>query len=83
MNEPHDLDVPTWVNSVQLAVNAVRKAGATQNFMLLPGSSYASAQAFPTEAGPLLVGVTDPNGDNSKLIFDGTFKTWLQTMSLM
>ena len=71
MNEPHDLNsVSTWVNSVQGVVNAIRTAGAT-NFLLLPGSSYASAQAFPTEAGPGLVKVTDPLGGTSKLVFDG------------
>ncbi|KII94195.1 glycoside hydrolase family 5 protein [Plicaturopsis crispa FD-325 SS-3] len=70
MNEPHDLNsVPDWADSVQAAVNAIRAAGA-DNFLLLPGSSYASAQAFPTEAGPYLVKVTDPLGDTSKLIFD-------------
>ena len=71
MNEPHDVpDIATWVDSVQAVVNAVRAAGS-KNFLLLPGSSWSSAQAFPTEAGPLLVKVTDPLGDTSKLIFDG------------
>ncbi|KII94188.1 glycoside hydrolase family 5 protein [Plicaturopsis crispa FD-325 SS-3] len=70
MNEPHDLNsVSDWADSVQAAVNAIRAAGA-DNYLLLPGSSYASAQAFPTEAGPYLVKVTDPLGDTSKLIFD-------------
>ncbi|KAI9057728.1 glycoside hydrolase family 5 protein [Trametes sanguinea] len=70
MNEPHDIpSVATWVDSVQYVVNAVRQAGS-KNFLLLPGSSWSSAQAFPTEAGPLLVKVTDPLGDTSKLIFD-------------
>ena len=72
MNEPHDIpDVATWVDTVQQTVNAIRQAGAT-NFLLLPGSSWASAQAFPTEAGPGLVKVTDPLGGTNKLIFDGT-----------
>ena len=71
MNEPHDVpDIAAWVDSVQFVVNAVRNAGS-KNFLLLPGSSWSSAQAFPTEAGPLLVKVTDPLGDTSKLIFDG------------
>ena len=71
MNEPHDIpDIATWVDTVQFVVNAIRQAGA-QNFLLLPGSSYSSAQAFPTEAGPLLVKVTDPLGGTNKLIFDG------------
>ncbi|OBZ79926.1 Large subunit GTPase 1 [Grifola frondosa] len=70
MNEPHDIpDIATWVDSVQYVVNAVRPAGSN-NLLLLPGSSYSSAEAFPTEAGPLLVQVTDPLGDTSKLIFD-------------
>lgn len=71
MNEPHDIpSVSTWVDTVQNTVNAIRAAGAT-NFLLLPGSSWSSAEAFPTEAGPLLVKVTDPLGDTNKLIFDG------------
>ncbi|GJE87572.1 endo-1,4-beta-glucanase [Phanerochaete sordida] len=70
MNEPHDIpSISTWANSVQGVVNAVRAAGS-KNFLLLPGSSWASAQAFPTEAGPYLVKVTDPLGGTSKLIFD-------------
>jgi len=71
MNEPHDLQsVSTWVSTVQLVVNAIRSAGATSNYILLPGSSWSSAQAFPTEAGPALLKVTDPAGGTSKLIFD-------------
>ncbi|VDB99573.1 unnamed protein product [Peniophora sp. CBMAI 1063] len=69
MNEPHDVDVNSWVSSVQSVVNAIRAAGA-DNFLLLPGSSWASAQTFPTEAGPGLVKVTDPLGNTDKLIFD-------------
>ncbi|KAI0652074.1 glycoside hydrolase superfamily [Trametes meyenii] len=70
MNEPHDIpSIEAWVSSVQYAVDAIRKEGAT-NFLLLPGSSWASAQAFPTEAGPLLVKVEDPLGGTDKLIFD-------------
>lgn len=80
MNEPHDVpDIATWVDSVQHVVNAVRAAGS-QNFLLLPGSSWSSAQAFPTEAGPLLVKVTDPLGGNRKLIFDGKSVVFYQRM---
>ena len=60
---------PPAHSTVQFVVNAIRQAGAT-NFLLLPGSSWASAQAFPTEAGPYLVKVTDPLGGTDKLIFD-------------
>ncbi|EPT01473.1 hypothetical protein FOMPIDRAFT_115275 [Fomitopsis schrenkii] len=70
MNEPHDLDIPIWAQSVQVAVNAIRAAGAT-NHLLLPGSNYTSAQTFPTGAGPYLLNVTDPLGGTERLIFDG------------
>lgn len=72
MNEPHDLtSVPDWVVTVQAAVNAIRAAGATSQMILMPGSSWSSAAALPTEAGPGLLTVTDPVGGTSKLIFDG------------
>ncbi|KAH9948200.1 glycoside hydrolase superfamily [Amylocystis lapponica] len=69
MNEPHDLDVPTWAESVQFVVNAIRSAGAT-NYLLLPGSNFTSAAAMPTVAGPYLVNITDPLGGTSKLLLD-------------
>lgn len=72
MNEPHDLNsLPPWIDSVQAAVNAIRAAGATSQLILMPGSSWSSAEALPTEAGPLLLKVTDPAGGTSKLLFDG------------
>jgi endoglucanase len=72
MNEPHDLpSVSAWIPAVQGAVNAIRAAGATSQYILMPGSSYSSAQALPTEAGPGLLTVTDPSGGVTKLIFDG------------
>lgn len=71
MNEPHDIpDLQTWADSVQAAVNAIRAAGATSQLILIPGSSYSSAQTLPTEAGPYLLLVTDPAGGTDKLIFD-------------
>jgi len=71
MNEPHDVpNISSWVSSVQAAVNAIRAAGATSQYILIPGSSWSSAEALPREAGPLLLGVTDPVGGTSKLLFD-------------
>lgn len=75
MNEPHDIpSIPLWAESVQAAINAIRAGGAVSQHLLLPGSSWSSAQALPTEAGPYLVNLTDPTGgkDKSKLLFDGT-----------
>lgn len=37
MNEPHDLDVTLWSQTVQACVNAIRQAGATKQMILLPG----------------------------------------------
>lgn len=78
-NEPHDLPQGTalWADSVQAAVNAIRAAGATSQIILIPGSSYSSAQALPTEAGPDLLKVIDPvaSGSNSSLlVFDGKWR---------
>jgi endoglucanase len=71
MNEPHDIpNLQSWADSVQAAVNAIRAAGATSQYILIPGSSYSSAQTLPTEAGPYLLKVSDPAGGVSKLIFD-------------
>lgn len=76
MNEPHDIpNLATWAGSVQAAVTAIRAAGATTQVLLMPGSSYASAQTLPTEAGPYLLNVTDPIGGTAKLLFDGKFET--------
>lgn len=76
-NEPHDLPQGTapWAASVQAAVNAIRAAGATSQIILIPGSSYSSAQMLPTEAGPDLLKVTDPVGNASRLVFDGRQRT--------
>lgn len=44
----------------------------TLNFpvILIPGSSYSSAQALPTEAGPYLLKVTNPDGSTDNIHFD-------------
>ena len=72
---PHPLthdEIKTYVKAyAQAAVNAIRAAGATSQFILIPGSSWSSAQALPTEAGPYLLKVTDPAGGTAKLLFDG------------
>jgi endoglucanase len=71
MNEPHDVpNLQSWATSVQAAVTAIRQAGATSQYILIPGSSYSSAQALPNEAGPYLLKVTDSDGSTKKLIFD-------------
>lgn len=73
MNEPHDLPsggVAAWAATVQKVVTAVRGAGAADTMLLLPGSSFSSAAALPTEAGPALLGVKNPDGSTKNLVFD-------------
>ncbi len=71
MNEPHDLDVPTWADSVQEAVTAIRNAGASSQMILLPGTNFTSAGAFVSSgSGTALIGVTNPDGSNTGLILD-------------
>lgn len=70
MNEPHDLTMTTWATSVQAAVTAIRKAGATSQYILLPGTDYTSAGTFVQNSGPALLTVKDSDGSTSKLIFD-------------
>jgi endoglucanase len=71
MNEPHDLDIVLWTTSVQEAVTAIRKAGATTQMILLPGTDFTSAQTFIENgsAGNLST-VTNLDGSTTNLIFD-------------
>ncbi|KAK7702620.1 hypothetical protein SLS64_009583 [Diaporthe eres] len=69
MNEPHDVTTSTWAESVQAAVTAIRKV-APDHWLLIPGSTYSSAAALPTEAGPDLLKVTNPDGSTKNIYFD-------------
>lgn len=71
MNEPHDLNVTLWAESVQYAVNAIREAGATTQLILLPGDQYTSAATIWSDgSGAALLNVTNPDGTKTNLIFD-------------
>lgn len=71
MNEPHDLDLPIWANSVQAAVTAIRNAGASSQMILLPGTNFASAEKFVSSgSGDALIKVTNPDGSTDGLILD-------------
>ncbi|ROW07310.1 hypothetical protein VMCG_03762 [Cytospora schulzeri] len=69
MNEPHDLNVATWANTVQAVVTAIRKV-APNNIILIPGSAFSSAGKLPNEAGPYLLKVTNPDGSTNNIHFD-------------
>ncbi|KAF2093160.1 endoglucanase II [Rhizodiscina lignyota] len=71
MNEPHDLDVPTWAGTVQAAVTAIRKAGATSQMILLPGDGYTSAATFVSNGNAAaLSNITNLDGSTDNLVFD-------------
>ncbi|KAF8908631.1 glycoside hydrolase superfamily, partial [Gymnopilus junonius] len=72
MNEPHDVpDINMWAASVQAAVTAIRKAGATTQLILLPGNNWTSAQTFVSNgSAAALAKVTNPDGSITGLIFD-------------
>lgn len=71
MNEPHDLDVPTWANTVQLTVTAIRNAGASSQMILMPGTNFASAGQFVSSgSADALLGVKNPDGTTTGLVYD-------------
>ena len=70
MNEPHDLNMTLWAQSVQAAVTAIRSAGATDQMILLPGTGYTSAGGFQTNSAPYLLTVTNLDGSVTNLIYD-------------
>ncbi|KAF4635708.1 hypothetical protein G7Y89_g2393 [Cudoniella acicularis] len=72
MNEPHDIpDLKIWAATVQAAVTAIRKAGATTQMILLPGNNFTSAQTFVSNgsAGNLST-IRNPDGSLNGLVFD-------------
>jgi endoglucanase len=46
MNEPHDMDIHVWVNAANLAITAIRNAGATTNTITVPGIQWTGAWAW-------------------------------------
>ncbi|EIW76534.1 hypothetical protein CONPUDRAFT_130615 [Coniophora puteana RWD-64-598 SS2] len=72
MNEPHDLpSITTWAGTVQAAVTAIRNAGATSQYILLPGDNYTSAETFVSGgSAAALATVTNPDGSITGLIMD-------------
>ena len=75
MNEPHDLEVSTWVEAAQGAVNAIRATGA-KNPIFVPGADWTTAADFSwSDNAKLLQNVSDP-ADNFAIevhqYYDGT-----------
>ncbi|KKY15485.1 putative glycoside hydrolase family 5 protein [Phaeomoniella chlamydospora] len=72
MNEPHDIpNIKTWAQTVQAAVTAIRRAGATTQMCLLSGNNYTSAGSFVSSgSAAALSTVTNLDGTTTNLIFD-------------
>ncbi|KAH7144596.1 glycoside hydrolase superfamily [Dactylonectria estremocensis] len=71
MNEPHDLDVNLWADSCQAAVTAIRKAGAKDQIILLPGTNFTSAESFvSTGSADALAAIKNPDGSKDGLYMD-------------
>ena len=65
------MDIKSWGTTVQAAVTAIRKAGATKNKILLPGNEWTHASAFISNgSGDELSKVTNLDGSTTDLIFD-------------
>ncbi|ATU72185.1 Endoglucanase [Gluconacetobacter sp. SXCC-1] len=59
MNEPQQHSAQAWKNSVQAAIDAIRKTGS-HNTILVPGIGWDGAQSFASLNGPSLGTLTDP-----------------------
>ncbi|RFU79347.1 endoglucanase eg-ii [Trichoderma arundinaceum] len=71
MNEPHDLDINLWAKTCQKVVTAIRKAGATSQMILLPGTNFASVETYvSTGSAEALAAITNPDGSTDLLYFD-------------
>jgi len=74
MNEPHDISGSQWTNWVaacQLAVNAIRAAGATSQYIVLPGNFWTHPETWASGENNDMLSITDPaTGDASLLLLD-------------
>ncbi|KAF4616423.1 hypothetical protein D9613_008470 [Agrocybe pediades] len=72
MNEPHDMPkIQTWADTVQAAVTAIRRTGATKQIILLPGDNFTAAKTFVSSgSADALSKVVDFDGSTKNLVFD-------------
>ncbi|PPQ67529.1 hypothetical protein CVT25_006070 [Psilocybe cyanescens] len=64
MNEPHDIDAQTVFNMNQAAVNAIRASGATQQLILVEGTSWTGAWTWQSSGNAAVFGaIKDPNNN--------------------
>ncbi|KAL9619202.1 MAG: hypothetical protein Q9160_006137 [Pyrenula sp. 1 TL-2023] len=65
-NEYHDMDESLVVNLNQAAINAIRAAGATSQYIFVEGNSYTGAWTW-TQYNTAMVSLTDPQ---NKIIYE-------------
>ncbi|KAG7566855.1 hypothetical protein FFLO_01356 [Filobasidium floriforme] len=71
MNEPHDIpNIGTFAKTLQVSVNAIRSAGATSQYILLPGQEWTHAPRWIDGTNDPIVQITDPAGGKEKLLLD-------------
>ncbi|KAL8939154.1 MAG: hypothetical protein Q9216_003508, partial [Gyalolechia sp. 2 TL-2023] len=64
-------DITRWAKTCQTVVDAIRKAGATEHYIMLPGNGYTSAATFVSSgSAAALARVKDSDGSTDKLIFE-------------
>jgi hypothetical protein len=62
------MQISAWVATLQNVVNAIRTNGGANTILLLPGLSYSNAGALPSEAGPQLLSIKNPDGTVNNLV---------------
>ena len=70
MNEPHDLDINMWGDTLQAVVTGIRNAGAVDQLILLSGTNSGALGGFDSFSGPALAKIVDIDGSTNKLIFE-------------
>ncbi|KAK5659183.1 hypothetical protein OQA88_1273 [Cercophora sp. LCS_1] len=69
MNEPHDLDMAQWAETLQAVVAAIRAEGFAGT-ILLPGTGFSSAGAFLSSgSADALSKIKNPDGGVEGLVF--------------
>ncbi|POW09138.1 hypothetical protein PSTT_07070 [Puccinia striiformis] len=69
MNEPHDLKLDLWIETLQTVVTAIRKTGS-KNKIILPGDNWSHLDSFVTSYHAGLSKIHNPDGSFTGLIFE-------------
>ncbi|CAH7676880.1 cellulase 3D [Phakopsora pachyrhizi] len=67
-NEPHEVDIKKWKDTVQIVVTGLRNAGVN-NVILIPGDNFTSLKELHNWY-PILKEIKNPDGTFDNLIFE-------------